>query len=211
MVRVHQVSISFLVVMIAQLSCFIKNPCYHQTVYLYAMSMKAFRIFILVCLVLLSMGKGEAGSCLFCRPEIIDNETVFQSEHFVILPDREPRVKGHLLVVPKRHIEKAHELTKEEWAGFSFRIPKVVKVFSEYFHTDQYIILEKNGPSAFQQIPHVHFHLFPVSSQTWSEIFDITPERMSQDEFEEELARFRGYFSMNYIPFLRSCHGKNQS
>jgi len=62
-------------------------------------------------------------------------------------------------------------------------------------HTDQYIILGKNGRRAFQDVPHVHFHLFPVTSQTLSEIFDIVPKQLNREELEEEVSLFRSYFS----------------
>jgi histidine triad (HIT) family protein len=136
----------------------------------------------------------DAKPCVFCKEEI-KNQTVLQCEHFNVLVDYEPRVKGHLLVIPKRHLAKAHELSKEEWAELSIIIPKAVEVFSKVLHTDQYIIVEKNGPRAFQDIPHVHFHLFPVTSQKWSEIFDIVPRRLSKKEYDEEFALFRSSFS----------------
>ncbi len=62
-------------------------------------------------------------------------------------------------------------------------------------HTDQYIVLEKNGPLAFQDVPHVHFHLLPITTQTWSEIVDIIPKQLSKEALEEEIASFRLYFS----------------
>jgi diadenosine tetraphosphate (Ap4A) HIT family hydrolase len=136
----------------------------------------------------------NAKSCIFCHPEILERQSVFEGEYFRVLPDSEPRVRGHLLVIPKRHIMKAHELSQEEWAEFSLVIPKAVKVFSEFLNTDQYIILEKNGPNAFQHIPHVHFHLFPIHSEAWSEIFDIVPDPLTPNELEKEVDLFRHHF-----------------
>lgn len=135
------------------------------------------------------------GSCVFCTQEIVEKQSVFQSTYFHILLDYQPRVEGHLLVVPKRHLVKAHELCQEEWAELSTIIPKIVKGFTECLHTDQYIILEKNGPNAFQHIPHAHFQLFPITSQTWAEIFNIVPEQLSQEAFDEQIALLRSYFS----------------
>lgn len=132
--------------------------------------------------------------CVFCRPKVVIEESVLEGAHLRVLVDIEPRVKGHLLVVPKRHVIKAHELFKKEWEELSMIIPKVVEVFSVHLGTDQYIIIEKNGPNAFQQIPHVHFQLIPVLSQKWADIFDIIPERLSPEEIEQEVNTFRNYF-----------------
>ncbi len=138
----------------------------------------------------------QANSCAFCNSEIIESQAAFKSKYFTVAVDYAPRVPGHLLVIPKRHIMKAHELSSEEWEELSLIIPKVVQIFSEYLHTDEYIILEKNGPGAFQTVPHVHFHLFPVRNQKWPEIFDIVPDRLSAEELENEINRFRSYFLM---------------
>ncbi|NGX27069.1 MAG: putative HIT-like protein [Chlamydiae bacterium] len=153
-----------------------------------------FIILVLFTLVFCKVDYANAGSCMFCKHEVIVDQSVFESDYFSVILDIEPRVKGHLLVVPKRHIIKAHELSKEEWEELSVVIPRIVKIFSEFLNTDQYIILEKNGPNAFQQVPHVHFHLFPVHSQTWAEIFDIVPKQLSREEIEKEINVFRSYF-----------------
>jgi histidine triad (HIT) family protein len=136
----------------------------------------------------------EAFACPFCRQDIIVGQSVFEGDHFRVLIDYEPRTKGHLLLVTKRHVAKAHELSKEEWEEIATVLPKVVGVFSGYLGTDQYIMIEKNGRSAFQQVPHVHFHLFPMHSQTWAEIFDIVPRQLTNEEIENEVSTFRQFF-----------------
>lgn len=103
---------------------------------------------------------------------------------------------GHLLVISKRHLAKAHELSKKEWSEFSEIIPKIVQVFSKFLDTENYIILEKNGKAAFQDVPHVHFHLFPVHKESWSEIFDIIPERVSSRDLKQQVDLFKRYFTL---------------
>lgn len=157
--------------------------------------MQFFIAIILSVLTFVGINKADAKVCTFCKPEITETQFVYRTEYFNVFVDYEPRVKGHLLVVPKRHVAKAHELSKEEWAELSDIVPRAVKVFSEVLDTDQYVIIEKNGPRAFQDVLHVHFHLIPVTSQTWSEVFDIVPEQLSKEELEKETALFRSYFS----------------
>ncbi len=151
--------------------------------------MKKF-IFILGCVTQLN-----AKTCEFCIPEIIKNQKVFESQYFNVLLDYEPRVPGHLLVIPKRHIFKAHELSQGEWSELGDIIPKITNVCSEFLGTSDYIILEKNGFNAFQQVPHVHFHFFPVHSEAWSDIFDIVPDPLCQEDLERQVVLFRGYFN----------------
>jgi|GEM_PF-2506086 len=161
--------------------------------------MQVFITIVFSLVIFFNINNADANLCAFCKEETIENQAVFQSEYFNVLIDYEPRVRGHLLVIPKRHLAKAHELSKAEWAELSTIIPKAVEVFSQVLHTDQYIILEKNGPRAFQNVPHVHFHLFPVTSQTWAEIFDIVPQQLSKEELEKEVTLFRSFFFLNNI------------
>lgn len=155
--------------------------------------MSNFAVFILSMLIFAA--QVNAKTCAFCAPEIIKNQKVFEDRYFNVILDYEPHVPGHLLVVPKRHIVKAHELSQDEWSELADTIPKIARVFSEFLKTDDYIILEKNGRNAFQQVPHVHFHLFPIHSETWSDIFDIMPNRLSQEDLEQQVILFRGYFN----------------
>ncbi len=151
------------------------------------------RVIMALIFTLFSMA-AHSKSCPFCSKEVIEESSVYESESFHVLLDHEPRVPGHLLVTPKRHVAKAHELSSQEWSELSDLIPKIVAVFKIALDIDDYIILEKNGRNAFQQIPHVHFHLFPIHSQTWLEIFDIVPKRLAQGELERQIELFRSYF-----------------
>ena len=86
-------------------------------------------------------------------------------------------------------------MSQEEWTELSVIIPKAVKVFSNFLHTDDYIILEKNGLGAFQDVPHVHFHIYPMTSgKKWEDIFNIVPPRLSPEELKQQVVLFRSYF-----------------
>ena len=136
----------------------------------------------------------DANSCAFCNPEIIKKQSVLECQFFYILLDYCPRVFGHLLAIPKRHVVKAHKLSKDEWNELGDIIPKISKIFSEFLGTDDYIILEKNGENAFQNVPHVHFHLFPVHFETWPEIFNIIPDQLTEETLKERVELFQRYF-----------------
>lgn len=100
-----------------------------------------------------------ADFCPFCQQAIVDNQSVFESESFHVLVDYKPRVKGHLLVIPKRHVVKAHELSEKEWCELSMIIPKVIRVFETYLGTNQYVILEKMVQKLSKR-----FHMFIFTS-----------------------------------------------
>jgi diadenosine tetraphosphate (Ap4A) HIT family hydrolase len=135
--------------------------------------------------------------CLFCSSTLLNRQSVFESEYFIVLVDYAPITPGHLLIIPKRHSVKAHELLKEEWEEFSLVIKKVVQVFSDYPGTDQYVLLEKNGPDAFQHVPHVHFHMLPMKPQSkLSLLFYLVMRfQLSSEDLKQEVLTFREIFS----------------
>ncbi len=55
-----------------------------------------------------------SGQCPFCKPAILEGQTVYEGDQLRILIDHAPIVPGHLLVIPKRHLAKAHEMSREE-------------------------------------------------------------------------------------------------
>jgi diadenosine tetraphosphate (Ap4A) HIT family hydrolase len=133
--------------------------------------------------------------CAFCNPEIIEKQKVYTTDHFNILVDYAPRVPGHLIVVVKEHKPRAELLAGEEWEELSRIIPLAVKVFQKELGTDQYLILEKNGPKAYQSVPHVHFHLLPVQAQEWRDIFSEIVPKLSRDRLASEIQKYRALFS----------------
>lgn len=138
----------------------------------------------------------EALSCVFCNPKIVAAQFVDETTHFNIILDYEPRVRGHLLIIPKRHVMKAHELSADEWKELSPIINQVAAVFLKHLGTDQYILWEKNGPKAFQEVPHVHFHVVPATAPTWGDIFNTYPRRLTSEELKNESLFFQQCFAL---------------
>ena len=143
-------------------------------------------------------------ACPFCNPNIIEKQLVFENQLLMVLHDNAPIIKGHLLIIPKRHVSKAHDLSSEEWAQFAQALPQVVKVFREALNTDQYLLIEKNGPYAGQTVSHAHFHAIPIPSHAiedsvkitlFSKMFNIAPSKLKDEELKEEVAFFRQCFT----------------
>ncbi len=77
-----------------------------------------------------------------------------------------PRLmKGHLLVIPKRHVERPWELTESELKELFYHIHKLQKKLSETLGTgcdirQNYRPFMKDGRL---KVAHLHFHLLPRS------------------------------------------------
>ncbi|MES2121222.1 MAG: HIT family protein [Chlamydiota bacterium] len=147
-----------------------------------------------IALLLLLAALIEGNACPFCRESVITLQTVYETEHFRVLIDFEPRVPGHLLAVTKRHIAMIDEMTQEEWTDLHQVVPRIANAFAQLLDTDQYVVLEKNGKKAFQDISHVHIHFFPIHDEKWGDVFDIIPRRLTPEEIDAEVSAFKEHF-----------------
>lgn len=97
-------------------------------------------------------------ACAFCRDDVIAWQSFYEGELMRALVDHRPLSEGHCLIVPKAHRERFEDLTPEERAEAFDLIIKVHKAACAVFGEADYLILQKNGASAGQSVPHVHFH-----------------------------------------------------
>lgn len=99
------------------------------------------------------------GDCTFCR--IQQTEGVYESDLSTALKDAFPSAPGHLLVIPKRHVERLADLQPEEWADL-FGLLEEVLISERYYHPGLQVNIGINdGPLAGQTISHVHVHIIP--------------------------------------------------
>ncbi|GMM29333.1 adenosine 5'-monophosphoramidase [Martiniozyma asiatica (nom. inval.)] len=106
-------------------------------------------------------------SCIFCK--IIKGEIpsfkLLETAHSYAFLDIQPTTKGHLLVIPKEHGAKLHNLSDASLADILPTVKKLVKGLSlDIDHPDSvpgYNVLQNNGRIAHQVVDHVHFHLIP--------------------------------------------------
>jgi len=76
--------------------------------------------------------------------------------------DAFPLTKGHSLVIPKTHYEKIQDISKEDNSDLFETVRKVISKVDKI--TDATLLAIHNGKQSGQEIPHVHVHLIPRSS-----------------------------------------------
>ena len=98
-------------------------------------------------------------SCIFCK--IISGEIpsakLYETAKSYAFFDIDPLSKGHVLVIPKEHAEKMHQLSDDSLTD----ILVIAKKIALALKVENYNILQNNGALAHQVVPHVHFHLIP--------------------------------------------------
>ena len=99
--------------------------------------------------------------CLFCAIASGDHpaEIVLADEVVVAFLDSRPVFKGHVLVVPPRHVEDFHALTAEEMGPFWSAVQRVSRAVEAALEAQGTFIAVNNKIS--QSVPHLHAHVVP--------------------------------------------------
>jgi diadenosine tetraphosphate (Ap4A) HIT family hydrolase len=96
-------------------------------------------------------------TCVFCQI----NDIVLENELAIAFYDKYPVNKGHLLIIPKRHVEQYFDLTDQERSAIDQLLFEGKKIIDEQYQPDGYNIGINCGEAAGQTVFHVHVHLIP--------------------------------------------------
>ena len=97
--------------------------------------------------------------CPFCEPS---GETVLYKDGLIkILADSYPASRGHLLIVPARHVERWEELREEEKLALIRGMELAMEKLREVLRPDAFNVGMNLGKAAGQTVPHLHLHVIP--------------------------------------------------
>ncbi len=102
--------------------------------------------------------------CLFCRLVAGDGEMslVHEDDRTVVFMDIQPVVRGHVLVVPRRHATSLADLDREDGAAVfraGQRVAAALRASS--FRCEGVNLFLADGEAAGQDVFHVHLHVIP--------------------------------------------------
>lgn len=106
--------------------------------------------------------------CLFCKivAKELGSETVHETDRILAFRDINPAAPTHILVIPKRHIASASELTSEDGDLLAEIFEAIGRLASEA-GSDSYRVVTNVGGDAGQTVHHLHFHLIAGRSMSW--------------------------------------------
>lgn len=100
--------------------------------------------------------------CIFCKiaKKEIPSDIVYEDSNFLAFLDIKPFVKGHTLIIPKKHFVNFLDMPSSlgnELSDFIKRVVEIrIKEGAEGFN-----LLMRNGKAAGQEVAHAHIHLIP--------------------------------------------------
>lgn len=114
-------------------------------------------------------------NCIFCRiiAGEIPSATVYEDEDFKVILDISPAVKGHMVILPKKHAANLFELEEEIASKALLIAKKVAAAVKEELNCDGINLLQNNGEAAGQTVFHFHMHIIPryqedTVNMTWT-------------------------------------------
>jgi histidine triad (HIT) family protein len=132
-------------------------------------------------------------NCIFC--EIIAGRAsasiVYQDDIVIAVMDIKPVNPGHLMVIPKQHFASMDDMD-EDTGMHLFRIAMRLEqsIRKSGIRCEGINLFLADGESAFQEIFHLHLHVFPRFRGDSFKIdadWSVNPSRQELDEMAEKI------------------------
>jgi histidine triad (HIT) family protein len=108
--------------------------------------------------------------CIFCRISRgeMEADILYSDDDVIAFRDINPQAPVHFLVVPRRHIVSAMDLTPDD-SGTLYHIFEVIRSLSETegIARSGVRILTNVGREAGQVVMHMHFHVLGGRAMLW--------------------------------------------
>ncbi len=101
--------------------------------------------------------------CIFCKITAgeIPCHKLAETDQAIAFLDIMPVTRGHLLVIPKQHVEFVHEAEPELTAHMMSLATRLARAVKQALNCDGMNLILNCGACAGQVVPHVHLHVVP--------------------------------------------------
>ena len=101
--------------------------------------------------------------CIFCKIVAGDlpGTIVAEDERTVAFMDVSPATRGHVLVVPRRHVTDLGEIDPDDLAAVAGAAQRVARRARETLGADGVNLMNSWGSDAWQTVFHFHMHVIP--------------------------------------------------
>jgi ATP adenylyltransferase len=129
----------------------------------------------------------DSKKCVFCKP--LKEEVIFETKRVFLQANKYPYGEGHLLVIPKRHVNQIIDLTTKEREELFNLMDLGVYSLTLLMKPQGFNIGCSIGDVAGESINHLHFHVLPryKGDVSWSRLCDFQLVSISPIELTEKL------------------------
>lgn len=97
----------------------------------------------------------------------INADIIYEDEKSLVFRDINPVAPTHLLIIPKKHIEKISNANEEDQDLLGHLFLVAGKVAKELGIDDAFRLVVNNGAGAQQTVFHLHIHLLAEREFSW--------------------------------------------
>lgn len=107
--------------------------------------------------------------CLFCKivAKEVDAEVVHESSEVLAFRDINPAAPTHVLVIPKRHVASANDLSTGDESLLVDLFETMTSVATAAGLEKGHRIVTNIGDDGGQSVHHLHFHVLGGRSLSW--------------------------------------------
>lgn len=107
--------------------------------------------------------------CLFCKiiAGEIPSKKVYEDDLIYAFEDINPEAPVHFLIVPKKHIKNAEELSEKDKDLIGHVFLTAAKILKEKGVTNGFRIVNNCKEDGGQTVDHLHFHVLAGRSLQW--------------------------------------------
>ena len=101
--------------------------------------------------------------CVFCQivRGLSSASIVYEDELVLAFLNLNQFHPGHTLVIPREHLADVRELNAATGAALMAALSRITRAVGETFPYEGISVWHAIGPAAFQDVPHLHFHVLP--------------------------------------------------
>jgi histidine triad (HIT) family protein len=133
--------------------------------------------------------------CIFCRIASgeIATEVIAQDENTLVFLDHSPVFPGHLLIVPRKHVDTLIDLPDDQLAPFLAQVRRASKAVETGLGAEGSFVAINTKVS--QTVPHLHAHVMPRKKGDGMKGFFWPRRNYSDDAHRQEIvAKLREAF-----------------
>ena len=120
--------------------------------------------------------------CAFCGivAGSMEASVVYEDDATLAFMDLRQPNAGHVLVIPKEHVETIYDLLPETGARLMQTVIRTARAVRRSVQPGGLSIWQSNGEAAGQEVPHLHVHLF--ARQPRDGFLRVYPERPARPD-----------------------------
>ena len=107
--------------------------------------------------------------CLFCKliNGDIPSTKVYEDDMVYAFNDIDPKAPFHVIVIPKKHITSAADITNENSSYISAIFEAIAKIAKENNLEKGFRVVNNCGEDGGQTVGHIHSHLLARRNLAW--------------------------------------------